>query len=120
MGDMVRYYGIAFALIVLLLMIHFKSFSQPIIILMMIPTVWIGATWGHGIECLLVSILSAWGMVVLAYGVLFGTFFKLIFFPALIMALNDIKVWFKKAWTGERPARGQVEVAVVHSMTTLD
>ncbi|MCP5103399.1 MAG: efflux RND transporter permease subunit [bacterium] len=192
MGDMGRYYGIAFALIVLLLMVHFKSFSQPVIILMMIPMSWIGATWGHGIEGEPVSILSVWGMVALsgviindavvflskynsnlvggltvkdavydagiarfrpilltsittvaglypivmegsfqaqflkpmaialAYGVLFGTFFILIFFPALIMVLNDIKVWLKTLRTGERPARELVEVAVVHSRITLD
>lgn len=192
MGDMGRYYGIAFALIVLLLMVHFKSFSQPILILMMIPTAWIGATWGHGIEGLPVSILSVYGMialsgviindavvflskynsnlvegmpvkeavydsgtarfrpilltsittvaglypivmersfqaqflkpmaVALAYGVLFGTFFILVFFPALIMALNDIKVWIRTFRTGEKPAREDVEVAVVHSMIKLD
>ncbi len=192
MGDMARLYGIAFALIVMLLMVHFKSFSQPVIILMMIPTAWIGAMWGHGFEGIPVSILSAYGMialsgviindavvflskynsnlvegmpvkeavydagiarfrpilltsittvaglypivmegsfqaqflkpmaVALAYGVLFGTFFILIFFPALIMALNDIKVWLKEFRTGERPLREHVEVAVVHSMVKLD
>lgn len=191
-SEMVRFYGIAFALIVLLLMIHFKSFLQPVIILMMIPLAWIGASWGHGIEGIPVSILSAWGMVALsgviindavvflskynsnlvegmpvkqavyeagiarfrpilltsittvaglypivmegsfqaqflkpmavalAFGVLFGTFFILLFFPALILVLSDIKVWAKWVWTGAKPTRENVEVAVVHSQVTLD
>lgn len=192
MSDMFRYFGIAFALIVMLLVIHFKSFSQPVIILMLIPLAWIGASWGHGIEGIPVSILSAWGMVALsgviindavvllakynsnllegmsvkeaiyeagtarfrpilltsittvaglypivmegsfqaqflkpmaitlAYGVLFGTFFILIFFPPLILILNDIKVRAKWLWTGIKPARENVEVAIIHSQATLD
>lgn len=192
MRDMFRYFGIASALIVLLLMIHFKSFSQPFIILMMIPLAWIGASWGHGLEGLAVSMLSLFGMVALsgviindavvflskynsnliegmsvekavyeagiarfrailltsittvaglypivlegsfqaqflkpmaialAYGVLFGTLFILLFFPALIMVLNDLKVWLKWLLSGKKPERRYVETAVIHSQVTLD
>ncbi len=60
------YFGIAFAAIVLILMIHFKSIQQPILILMMIPLSMIGAFWGHGIHGKPVSILSALGMVALS------------------------------------------------------
>jgi multidrug efflux pump subunit AcrB len=192
MGDLLRFFGIAFAIIVMLLMIHFKSFSQPTIILMMIPLAWIGASWGHGIEGIPVSMLSAWGMVALsgviindavvflskynsnllegmtvdeavydagtarfrailltsittvaglyplvlegsfqaqflkpmaialAYGVLFGTFFLLLFFPALILVLNDLKVAWKWLWTGIRPERKQVENAVLDSQVSID
>lgn len=63
MEDLGRYYGIAFILIILIIMVHFKSFSQGLIILMMIPLGWLGAIWGHGIEGIPVSMLSAWGMV---------------------------------------------------------
>ena len=192
MRDMGRFFLIAFALIVLLLMIHFKSFSQPIIILMMIPLAWIGAAWGHGMEGIAVSMLSLFGMVALsgviindavvflarynsnllegmpvekaayeagiarfrailltsittvaglypivlegsfqaqflkpmavalAYGVLFGTFFILLFFPALILVLNDIKVALKWVWSGKKPEKRIVETAVIHSQVTLD
>jgi multidrug efflux pump subunit AcrB len=192
MRDLLRYYGPAVAIILILLMVHFKSFFQMLIILMMIPLSWIGASWGHGIEGLSVSILSVYGMialsgviindavvflskynsnllegmpvkealydagtarfrpilltsittvaglypivmetsfqaqflkpmaVALAFGVLFGTFFILIFFPALILVLNDIKAWFKYQWTGTRPTREDVEAAVIHSKSTLD
>jgi multidrug efflux pump subunit AcrB len=66
MDDLVRYFGIAFMIIILLIMIHFRSFSQGSIILMMIPLGWLGAVWGHGIEGYPVSMQSAWGMVALS------------------------------------------------------
>ena len=50
----------------------------------------------------------------LAYGVAIGTIFILIFFPILIMLLNDVRVFFRKAWTGVRPEREDVEVAVIN------
>lgn len=60
------YFGIAFAVIVLILMIHFKNLQQPIIILAMIPLSMIGAFWGHGMHGKPVSILSALGMIALS------------------------------------------------------
>ncbi len=66
MEDLSKYFTIAFAIIILLIMIHFKSFSQGMIILMMIPLGWLGAVWGHGVEGFPVSMLSAWGMVALS------------------------------------------------------
>lgn len=182
-----KYYGIAFALIVIVLMIHFKSFSQPFIILMMIPLAWIGSAWGHIFEGIPISILSAWGMVALsgviindavvflskynrnliegekveeavynagiarfrpivltslttvlglypivleksfqaqflkpmaislAYGVMIGTAFLLILFPALILILNEIKYNFRKFITGEKIDRESVERAIINS-----
>jgi multidrug efflux pump subunit AcrB len=192
MGNLFHFYGLAFVVIVLLLMIHFKSFSQPTIILMMIPLAWVGASWGHGLEGIPLSMLSAWGMVALsgviindavvflskynsnllegmsieeavyeagvarfraiiltsittvaglypivlegsfqaqflkpmaialAYGILFGTLFILLFFPALILVLNDIKRAWKWVWTGKKPEKRVVETAVIHSQVTLD
>jgi len=64
--DLMRYFGIAFSIIILVIMIHFRSFTQGTIILMMIPLGWLGAVWGHGIEGYPVSMLSAWGMVALS------------------------------------------------------
>ncbi|MCG8698325.1 MAG: efflux RND transporter permease subunit, partial [Bacteroidales bacterium] len=176
----------AIAIISIILMIHFRSFSQALIILMMIPLAWLGAIWGHGLELLPVSLLSLWGMIALsgviindavvflakynlslkrglkvpdaimeagksrfrpillttltttlglyplvleksfqalflqpmaaglAYGVLFGTIFILIFFPAIIMVLNDIKRWMYHVWTGKRPEPENVEKAVLY------
>jgi multidrug efflux pump subunit AcrB len=60
------YFMIAFSLIVLILMIHFKSVEQSVIILAMIPLSLVGAFWGHGIHGKPISILSALGMVALS------------------------------------------------------
>ena len=50
----------------------------------------------------------------LAYGVAIGTLFILIFFPALIMILNDVKVFWASIWTGIKPEREAVEIALKH------
>ncbi len=41
----------------------------------------------------------------LAYGVALGTIFILIFFPVLIMLLNDVRVYTRYLWTGVKPHR---------------
>jgi len=56
----------AFAVIILLLIVHFKSLTHAAIILMMIPLSFLGAAWGHGIHGHPISILSVWGMVALS------------------------------------------------------
>ncbi len=64
--EMQKLFTIAFGVIIIILMIHFKSFSQPALILSMIPLAWLGAAWGHGVEGMPISMLSAWGMVALS------------------------------------------------------
>ncbi len=206
MDDLMRAYIIAFILIIALIMMHFKSVMQSFIILLMIPMAWMGAVWGHGIEGIPVSMLSAWGMVALsgviindaivflakynsnlqegmtvanaayragiarfrpillttltttvglypiileksfqaqflkpmavtlAYGVLFGTGFILLFFPVLIIVLNDMRYQaarlsrrFKKWYHGGLPAsqpldpsREEVEPAIKRVKITLE
>ncbi|MBT4485317.1 MAG: efflux RND transporter permease subunit, partial [Candidatus Latescibacteria bacterium] len=66
MNEMIKYFGTAFAVMVMIIMIHFKSFLQPLIIIAMIPLAILGAIWGHGVEGLPVSILSMWGMIALS------------------------------------------------------
>lgn len=182
-----RYFGIAFVVIILLLVMHFKSVNQSIIILMMIPLSMLGVFWGHGIHGKPISLMSLWGIVALtgviindaivflakydgllldgkkvkeavveagmvrlrpillttitttigmfpiileksvqaqfvipmaislAYGVAFGTVFILIFFPILIMLLNDVRVYARYLWTGVRPEREDVEVAIIQN-----
>ncbi len=192
MADMQKYFGIALCINIILLMIHFRSFIQWALIYLMIPLGWLGAAWGHGLEGIPVSMLSAWGMVALsgviindavvflsrynqnllegmkvkaavfdagisrfrpilltsittvaglyplvlegsfqaqflkpmavalAYGVLFGTLFILVFLPALIMVLNDTKRWILGKWRGTKPAAEDVEIAIIHSRVKLD
>jgi multidrug efflux pump subunit AcrB len=192
MGDIAKLFGTAFVIMVIILMIHFKSFSQPLIIICMIPLAVLGGTWGHGVENIPVSILSMFGMIALsgivindavvflskynsnllegqtvhdavynagiarfraillttvttvaglypivleksfqaqflkpmaisiAYGVLFGTTFILLFFPVYILVLNDIKVWITWLLTGTKPSRESVETVIRDSKITLE
>jgi multidrug efflux pump subunit AcrB len=215
MQQIQKYFLPAFLLMFLLIIIHFKSFGQGMIIVMMIPLAWFGAIWGHGIEGVPVSLLSVWGMlalsgviindavvflskynslllegkkvkeavyetglarfraivlttitttvglypiilessfqaqflvpmaVALAYGVLVGTGFILIFFPVIILFLNDLKRYSR--WIVNRinlwvllgdpkhpvsakmaaklskvPSQESVEIALIHSKRTID
>jgi multidrug efflux pump subunit AcrB len=63
--QMGTYFGIAFILMVVILMIHFRSAQQPLIILMVIPLSILGGLWGHGIHGVQVSMLSFIGMIAL-------------------------------------------------------
>ena len=47
----------------------------------------------------------------LTYGVMFGTFFILLYFPALIITLNDFKRWFWSYWEGEKIRAEKAEPA---------
>jgi len=66
MSSMVKYFGIAFLVMVLIIMIYFKSFTQGLIILFMIPFGILGAIWGHGIHGESFSLMSMWGVVALS------------------------------------------------------
>ncbi len=183
MKDLRFLFPMAFLIIIIILMINFKSFEQPVIILMMIPISILGAVWGHGIHGKPLSILSLWGIVALTgvivndavvllskfnslivegkkvkdaiveagksrlrpiilttlttsfglfplileksfqaqflipmaislvYGVAFGTMFILLFFPALIMILNDIRRVVREWWRDEKIEPEHVEIA---------
>ncbi|WP_462319113.1 hypothetical protein, partial [Marinilabilia sp.] len=56
----------------------------------------------------------------LAYGILFGTAFILIFFPVIILALNDVRVLMRWLWTGKRPSREEVETVNVSKRRNID
>ena len=66
MASITKYFGIAFLIIVLIIMIYFKSFSQGIMILSMIPLGFLGAIWGHGIHGQMISMMSLWGFIALS------------------------------------------------------
>lgn len=66
MGSMVLYFGVAFLIIILIVMIYFKSFGQGLMILMMIPLGIVGAIWGHAIHGQPISMMSLWGFVALS------------------------------------------------------
>lgn len=192
MTQVKSYFTVAFALMILLVMIHFKSAAQALIIIMMIPMAWLGASWGHGIEGIPLSMLSVWGMVALsgvvindavvflqkynsllleglpvvkatyeagvsrfraivltsittvvglypiileksfqaqflrpmavalAYGVLFGTAFILLFFPVLILVVNDIRRFVSWLVHGVWPEREAVEKTLINARKKID
>jgi len=185
MGQAGKYYLLAFAVIFMILVMHFRSVPKTIIIIMMIPISLLGVAWGHGLHGQPLSMMSMWGAVALtgviindaivffakfdglliqglsvqkavkeagkvrlrpiiltsittviglfpmlfqksiqaqflipmaislAYGVALGTFFILLFFPVLIMLLNDARVYIRYLWTGTKPSREEVETAII-------
>jgi multidrug efflux pump subunit AcrB len=185
LGKAGHYYLIAFSIILMLLILHFRSVPKALIIILMIPVSLLGVAWGHGLHGQPLSIMSLWGAVALtgviindaivfyskfdglvvegwtvpeavkeagkirlrpiiltslttsiglfpmlfeksvqaqflipmaislAYGVALGTIFILIFFPILIMLLNDARVYTRYLWTGVKPSREEVETAMV-------
>lgn len=187
MDELMVLFPLAFLAIIFILMINFKSFEQPMLILIMIPIAVLGSIWGHGIHGKTLSMLSLWGIVALTgvivndavvflakynqliaagvkvkeaivesgksrlrpiilttlttslglfplileksfqaqflipmaislvYGVAFGTLFILLFFPALIMVLNDIRRVLRELWTGEKIEPEHVEIAWLHA-----
>lgn len=192
MGDLMILFPMAFLAIIFILMVNFKSFEQPFIILVMIPISILGAVWGHGIHGKPLSMLSLWGIVALTgvivndavvflakynllitegvkvkeaiikagksrlrpiiltslttafglyplileksfqaqflipmaislvYGVAFGTFFLLLFFPALIIVLNDLRKLVRETWTGKKVEREHIEIAWIHAQRKID
>lgn len=66
LGSMKIYFGIAFLIIILIIMFYFKSFVQGILVLVMIPLGIVGAVWGHGIHNQPISMMSLWGFVALS------------------------------------------------------
>jgi len=66
MDSMMKYFGIAFLVMVLIIMVYFKSFTQGVIILVMIPFGILGSIWGHGIHGESFSLMSIWGVVALS------------------------------------------------------
>lgn len=60
-----HYFLLAFIVIIFIMIIHFRSVDQPLIIIAMIPLAMLGVFWGHGIHDKPISLMSLWGMVAL-------------------------------------------------------
>ncbi len=57
---------IAFTIMMLIIVLHFKSFLQGFLIISMVPVAVVAAIWGHLIEGEILSMMSVWGMVALS------------------------------------------------------
>ena len=47
-----------------------------------------------------------------AYGLMIGSFFVLVFLPVLLVLMNDFKRMVKWGWTGKKPEREELEPAI--------
>ncbi|MBX2841856.1 MAG: efflux RND transporter permease subunit [Flammeovirgaceae bacterium] len=65
-NELTMYFGGAFFVMFLIIMINFKSFYQGVLIMSMIPLGWIGASLGHIVQGIPISISSAFGMIALS------------------------------------------------------
>jgi len=65
-SSLILYFGIAFLVIILIVMLYFKSYNQGFLIIAMIPMGFMGAIWGHAIHDQALSMMSMWGMVALS------------------------------------------------------
>ncbi len=61
--SLVKYFGLALLIIVLVIIIYFKSFRQGFIIILSIPLGIMGAIWGHSIHSEPLCMFSIWGLV---------------------------------------------------------
>jgi len=86
-----RSYTVAFALIITILMMHFKSMTQALVILLMIPLSILGVLWGHGIHMKPVSLMSVWGVVALSGVVINDAVVFLAKYNSLIVEGNLVK-----------------------------
>jgi len=66
MGSLAIGFGIAICCMYILLVLEFRSYVQPILILMIIPFGMMGAVWGHALMGLPLSLFSMFGLVALA------------------------------------------------------
>lgn len=66
MNNIVVMFGLAFAVMMLILVVYFRSFLQGFLIIIMVPISFMAAIWGHLIEGVLLSMMSIWGMVALS------------------------------------------------------
>lgn len=59
------YFMVALVIIIIILMIHFKSWEEALIIFMLIPLAMLGVFWGHGLHGKMISLMSMQGMIAL-------------------------------------------------------
>ncbi len=65
-NSMTHYFIPAFILMTIIIMVHFKSFGQGMVVISMVPLAYLGAVWGHMFQGIPLSILSVFGMVALS------------------------------------------------------
>jgi multidrug efflux pump subunit AcrB len=65
-GSLMRGFGIAIIAMYVLLVLQFRSYVQPMLILLIVPFGMIGAVWGHALLGLPLTLFSMFGLVALS------------------------------------------------------
>jgi HAE1 family hydrophobic/amphiphilic exporter-1 len=66
MGSLARGFAVAILAMFVLLVLQFRSYIQPLLILLIVPFGMIGATWGHVVMGMPLTMFSMFGMVALS------------------------------------------------------
>ena len=179
-------------LILIIIIFTFRSFSQPLMLILMVPFSLIGVAWGHWIHNFPVNVLSYLGVIALvgivvndglvligkfngflreglkfddalfeagksrfraifltslttvagltplifeksrqaqflipmaisiAYGIMLATLLTLVMLPLMLSLGNNMKVYWKWLWTGNKPTKEEVERAIIEQKTEKD
>ncbi len=92
-----RFYLIAFAIIFMILVTHFRSVPKAVIIIMMIPVSLLGVAWGHGLHGQPLSIMSLWGAVALTGVIINDAIVFFTKFDGLLIEGYNVKEAVKEA-----------------------
>lgn len=112
-GSLFRGFGIAILAMFVLLVLQFRSYFQPLLILMIVPFGMIGAVWGHAYMGMSLTMFSMFGMVALSGVVLNDSIVLIDFINARVR--EGVPLYEALIESGERRFRP----IMLTSMTTI-
>jgi multidrug efflux pump subunit AcrB len=112
-GSLVTGFAVALLMMFVLLVLQFRSYIQPLLILAIIPFGMIGAVWGHALLGIPLTLFSMFGLVALAGVVVNDSIVLIDFINARVRAGEPIREALAEA--GQRRFRP----VVLTSMTTI-
>ena len=112
-GSLRTGFGIAILAMFVLLVLQFRSYAQPILILTIVPFGMIGAVWGHAVLGLPLTLFSMFGLVALSGVVINDSIVLIDFINALVRSGTPIRQALLEA--GQRRFRP----IMLTSMTTI-
>ncbi len=113
MGSLLRGFGVAILAMFVLLVLQFRSYIQPILILLIVPFGMIGAVWGHALMGMPLTMFSMFGMVALSGVVINDSIVLIDFINA--RAREGVPIYEALIESGERRFRP----IMLTSMTTI-
>jgi multidrug efflux pump subunit AcrB len=113
MGSLFRGFGVAVLAMFVLLVLQFRSYGQPMLILLIIPFGMIGGVWGHALMGMPLTMFSMFGMVALSGVVINDSIVLIDFINARVR--EGVPVYEALIESGERRFRP----IMLTSMTTI-